>query len=245
MSNPAARDCTRILLKLSGEALGADKGVGIDDVMLGSVCQEIADAASSGTQIGVVIGGGNFFRGVKVSAAGFERTSADYIGMLATVMNALAVEQGLGRLGVDVHVLSAIPMSPVCETYTRRAAVAYLESGGVVVFAAGTGNPFFTTDTAASLRAAEIGADILIKATKVDGVYDSDPMENPKARKYDSISYDSVLQQRLGIMDAAAIAICRDNNLNLRVMSVQQRGNLQKLLSGEPVGTLISSEDDV
>jgi uridylate kinase len=230
-------------LKLSGEALSGDRGFGIDPVALSQICTELAEAADAGVEIGVVIGGGNFFRGIRASETGIERTSADYMGMLATVMNALAVDQALSNLGVESRVQSAIPMSPVSEPYVRRLAIKHLKLGRIVIFAAGTGNPFFTTDTAASLRAAEIGADLLIKATKVDGVYDEDPIINPDAQKFDEITYDAVLQKRLGIMDAAAIALCRDNHINLRVMSVQQPGNLLRLLAGEPVGTLISSED--
>ena len=199
----------RILLKLSGEALAGDSGdqkFGIDAKTLNGVCKEIASVVESGVQVAIVVGGGNFFRGISASESGIERATADYIGMLATVMNALAVQQGLKQVGVGARVQSAIPISPVSEPYVRLRALKHLNMGRVVIFAAGTGNPYFTTDTAASLRAAEINADILVKATKVDGVYDSDPMVNADAVKYDKVSYDEVLAKRLGVMDATAIA---------------------------------------
>jgi uridylate kinase len=231
----------RILLKLSGEALSGKQGFGIDNDTLSRVCGEIADIRSLGVEIAIVIGGGNFFRGLGDSAKGFERASADHIGMLATVMNAMALQQALLQAGVEARVQSAIPISPVAEPYVRLRAVKHLDAGRVVIFAAGTGNPYFTTDTAASLRAAEIKADILVKATKVDGVYDSDPMTNPAAKRYVEISYDQVLQQRLAVMDAAAIALCRDNNTRLRVMSMIESGNLRSMVLGEPIGTLVSN----
>lgn len=234
----------RILLKLSGEALAGstgDKNFGIDAQTLDSVCNEIARVAESGVQVAVVIGGGNFFRGISASESGIERVTADYMGMLATVMNALAVQQGLKQLGVEARVQSAIPISPVSEPYVRLRALKHLNLGRVVIFAAGTGNPYFTTDTAASLRAAEINADILVKATKVDGVYDCDPVTNIDAIKYDQVSYDEVLQKRLGVMDATAIALCRDNNMDLRVLSIAQEGALTKMARGEEIGTLITS----
>jgi len=235
----------RILLKLSGEALAGSSGkkkFGIDAQTLNSVCKEIAGVVESGVQVAVVIGGGNFFRGISASESGIERATADYIGMLATVMNALAVQQGLKQIGIGARVQSAIPISPVSEPYVRLRALKHLNLGRVVIFAAGTGNPYFTTDTAASLRAAEINADILVKATKVDGVYDSDPESNPDAVKYESVSYDEVLQKRLGVMDATAIALCRDNNMDLRVLSVSEEGALTKMALGEEIGTLITSK---
>ena len=235
----------RILLKLSGEALAGSQGeqaFGIDAQILNDVCKEIAGVVESGTQVAVVIGGGNFFRGISASESGIERVTADYIGMLATVMNALAVQQGLKQIGVEARVQSAIPISPVSEPYVRLRALKHLNLGRVVIFAAGTGNPYFTTDTAASLRAAEINADILVKATKVDGVYDSDPVENPDAVRYSSVSYDEVLQKRLGVMDATAIALCRDNNMDLRVLSIAETGSLTRMAQGEEIGTLITSQ---
>lgn len=235
----------RILLKLSGEALAgsAEEGnpFGIDATVLNNVCNEVANVINAGVQVAIVIGGGNFFRGISASESGIERATADYMGMLATVMNALALQQGLKKIGVEARVQSAIPISPVSEPYVRLRALKHLNIGRVVIFAAGTGNPYFTTDTAASLRAAEINADILVKATKVDGVYDSDPVTNPDAKRYQSVSYDEVLQKRLGVMDATAIALCRDNNMDLRVLSINQAGALLKMATGESVGTLITS----
>lgn len=234
----------RILLKLSGEALAGssgDKKFGIDAQTLDGVCKEIATVVETGTQVAVVIGGGNFFRGISASESGIERATADYIGMLATVMNALAVQQGLKQIGVHARVQSAIPISPVSEPYVRLRALKHLNLGRVVIFAAGTGNPYFTTDTAASLRAAEINADILVKATKVDGVYDSDPEKNPAAVRYDRVTYDEVLQKRLGVMDATAIALCRDNKMAMRVLSISDEGALAKMSQGEDIGTLITS----
>ena len=234
----------RILLKLSGEALAGTSGdqkFGIDAKTLNDVCKEIAGVVESGVQVAIVVGGGNFFRGISASESGIERATADYIGMLATVMNALAVQQSLKKIGVEARVQSAIPISPVSEPYVRLRALKHLNQGRVVIFAAGTGNPYFTTDTAASLRAAEINADILVKATKVDGVYDSDPMTNSGAVKYDSVSYDDVLAKRLGVMDATAIALCRDNNMDLRVLSISEEGSLAKMAQGANIGTLITS----
>lgn len=234
----------RILLKLSGEALAGSSGeraFGIDAHTLNSVCGEIAQVVEAGVQVAVVIGGGNFFRGISASESGIERATADYIGMLATVMNALAVQQGLKQIGVEARVQSAIPISPVSEPYVRLRALKHLKLNRVVIFAAGTGNPYFTTDTAASLRAAEINADILVKATKVDGVYDSDPVKNPNAKRFEKISYDEVLQKRLGVMDATAIALCRDNNMALRVLAINEPGALKRMALGEEIGTLITS----
>ncbi|NND82468.1 MAG: UMP kinase [Gammaproteobacteria bacterium] len=245
MTEPAqSKAFKRILLKLSGEALAGASGdtkFGIDAQVLNQVCEEVAAVVKSGVQVAVVIGGGNFFRGISASESGIERATADYMGMLATVMNALAVQQGLKKIGVEARVQSAIPISPVSEPYVRLRALKHLNLGRVVIFAAGTGNPYFTTDTAASLRAAEINADILVKATKVDGVYDSDPVANPDAIRYQQVSYDEVLQRRLGVMDATAIALCRDNNMDLRVLSIAEPGALTRMALGEEVGTLISS----
>lgn len=234
----------RILLKLSGEALAGSSGnskFGIDAATLNQVCGAIADVLEAGVQVAVVIGGGNFFRGISASESGIERATADYIGMLATVMNSLAVQQGLKQIGVEARVQSAIPISPVSEPYVRLRALKHLNMHRVVIFAAGTGNPYFTTDTAASLRAAEINADILVKATKVDGVYDADPEVHTDAKRYNRISYDEVLQKRLGVMDATAIALCRDNNMDLRVVSINDPGALTRMAMGEDVGTLITS----
>ncbi|MGH1538851.1 MAG: UMP kinase [Arenicella sp.] len=231
----------RILLKLSGEALSGEQSFGIDTVILNNVCKEIAAVVATGVQVAVVIGGGNFFRGISASEAGIERATADYIGMLATVMNSLAVQQGLKQIGVEARVQSAIPISPVSEPYVRLRALKHLNMNRVVIFAAGTGNPYFTTDTAASLRAAEINANLLIKATKVDGVYDSDPMQNPDALKYETISYDDVLQKRLNVMDATAIALCRDNQLQLQVLAIHEENSLLRAISGESVGTKITA----
>lgn len=233
----------RILLKLSGEALAGNKGdktFGIDAQTLNAVCREIADVVAAGTQVAVVIGGGNFFRGISASESGIERATADYIGMLATVMNSLALQQGLKQIGIEARVQSAIPISPVSEPYVRLRALKHLNLGRVVIFAAGTGNPYFTTDTAASLRATEMNANILVKATKVDGVYDKDPMLHDDATRYDVVSYDDVLQLRLKVMDATAIALCRDNSMDLRVISINEPGALRRLSQGEPVGTLIT-----
>ncbi|MEO0367574.1 MAG: UMP kinase [Pseudomonadota bacterium] len=236
----------RILLKLSGEALAGTTGeqkFGIDATILNNVCGEIAEVLTTGTQVAVVIGGGNFFRGISASESGIERATADYIGMLATVMNSLALQQGLKQIGVEARVQSAIPISPVSEPYVRLRALKHLNLGRVVIFAAGTGNPYFTTDTAASLRAAEINANILVKATKVDGVYDKDPAVHSDAQKYQVVSYDEVLQQRLGVMDATAIALCRDNSMDLRVLSIGEKGALKRMANGEPVGTLITGKE--
>jgi uridylate kinase len=244
MPNQSQSGFRRILLKLSGEALAGasgEKAFGINATILNNVCKEIASVVEAGVQVAVVIGGGNFFRGISASESGIERATADYIGMLATVMNALAVQQGLKQIGVEARVQSAIPISPVSEPYVRLRALKHLNMGRVVIFAAGTGNPYFTTDTAASLRAAEMNADILVKATKVDGVYDSDPVLNRDAVKYERVSYDEVLQKRLGVMDATAIALCRDNNMDLRVLSITEPGSLTKMALGEEIGTLISS----
>lgn len=234
----------RILLKLSGEALAGSEGdskFGIDAQTLNGVCKEIASVIESGTQVAIVVGGGNFFRGISASESGIERATADYIGMLATVMNALAVQQALKQIGVEARVQSAIPISPVSEPYVRLRALKHLNNGRVVIFAAGTGNPYFTTDTAASLRAAEMNANVLVKATNVDGVYDSDPAKNPKAKRYDRVTYDEVLQKRLGVMDATAIALCRDNNMAMKVLSINEEGALTRMAQGEDIGTTITS----
>jgi len=231
----------RVLLKLSGEALSGAQPFGIDNATLDRVCKEIAEVVRSGIEVAVVIGGGNFFRGIQVEGSGFDRASADYMGMLATVMNALAMQQSLHKAGIEARVQSAIPISPVSEPYVRQRALKHLDNGRVVVFAAGTGNPFFTTDTAASLRAIEIGADVLLKATKVDGVYNADPMKDPGARRYSVVSYDEVLQRQLGVMDATAIALCREHGLPLRVFAISKPGSMGRVIVGEDEGTLVTT----
>jgi len=232
----------RILVKLSGEALLGGEDYGIDPRMLKRVAQEIREVASLGLQVAVVIGGGNIFRGAGLARAGMDRVTGDHMGMLATVMNSLALQDALEALGVYVRVMSAIRINEVCEEYIRRLAVRHLEKGRVTVFAAGTGNPFFTTDTAASLRAIEINADLLLKATKVNGVYSDDPMKNPAALRYPRLTFDKVLTDRLNVMDATAIVMCRDNNLPLRVFNLTVPGELLKIVRGEDVGTLVTNE---
>jgi uridylate kinase len=231
----------RVLVKLSGEALMGDGDYGIDPAFIKRLAGELRAMRESGTEIAVVIGGGNLFRGAGLARAGMDRVTADHMGMLATVMNSLALQDALESIGVFVRVMSAIRINEVCEDYIRRRAVRHLEKGRVVIFAAGTGNPFFTTDSAASLRAIEIEADLLVKATKVDGVYDSDPMQNPAARRYDRLTYDQVLDQRLNVMDATAIVLCRDHDLPLRVINLNEPGALVRAALGEEVGTLVTN----
>ena len=231
----------RILVKLSGEALMGDGEFGIDPAFLKRLAGEIRAMREYGAEIALVTGGGNFFRGAGLARAGMERVTADHMGMLATVMNSLALQDALESIGVFVRVMSAIRINQVCEDYIRRRAVRHLEKGRVVIFAAGTGNPFFTTDSAASLRAIEIEADLLVKATKVDGVYDADPVTNPGARRYDRLTYDQVLDQRLGVMDQTAIVLCRDHRLPLRVMNLNEPGALVRIARGEDVGTLVTN----
>lgn len=243
MSGPALA-YRRVLLKLSGEALSGGQPFGIDNATLDQICREIAAIVKLGVEVAVVIGGGNFFRGVQVEGSSFDRASADYMGMLATVMNALAMQQSLHQAGVEARVQSAIPISPVSEPYVRQRALKHLANGRVVVFAAGTGNPFFTTDTAASLRAIEIGADVLLKATKVDGVYNADPMTDENATRYAIVSYDEVLQRQLGVMDATAIALCREHKLPLRVFAIGKAGSMQRIIAGEDEGTLVTGKAD-
>jgi uridylate kinase len=229
----------RILLKLSGEALMGEYDYGIDPKIIARLAQEITDISNAGIEIALVIGGGNIFRGAGLAQGGMDRVTGDHMGMLATVMNALAMQDALERNGVYCRVMSALKINQVCEDYIRRRAIRHLEKGRIVIFAAGTGNPFFTTDSAASLRGIEINADLLLKATKVDGVYDSDPVKNPDAKRYDSLSYDMVLNQKLGVMDATAIVLCRDNNLPLRVFNIFNQGDLARIVQGEHVGTLV------
>jgi uridylate kinase len=233
---------TRVMLKLSGEALLGEAQYGIDPEVIRRLAGEIHDAASAGVQIGVVIGGGNIFRGEGLAGAGMDRVAADHMGMIATVMNALALQDALEREGVFARVMSAIRINEVCEDYIRRRAVRHLEKGRVVIFAAGTGNPFFTTDTAASLRAIEINAELMLKATKVDGVYTADPIKDPSASRYRHLGYDQVLDDRLQVMDATAIVMCRDHALPLRVFDIHESGALMRILCGdEGVGTLVDT----
>jgi uridylate kinase len=229
----------RILLKMSGEAMMGPRDYGIDTATVDFIAKEIKDTAATGSQVAVVIGGGNIFRGVEATAKGMERVSADHMGMLATVINALALQSSLERAGVDTRVQSAIEMRELAEPYIRRRAMRHLEKGRVVIFAAGTGNPYFTTDTAAALRAMELRADIILKATKVDGVYSADPMKNPRARKYDRITYIDVLRKGLGVMDSTAISLCMDNSLRIVVFNLKGKGNVKKAALGEDIGTLI------
>ncbi|GMQ89751.1 MAG: UMP kinase [Gammaproteobacteria bacterium] len=233
----------RVLLKLSGEALMGGGNYGIDRAVLDRIAGELKDVVDTGVQLGVVIGGGNVFRGVAPAAEGMDRTTADHMGMLATVINALALRDSLSRAGTGAHVQSAIRMDQVAEPYVRQRAIGYLEKGRVVLFAGGTGNPFFTTDTAASLRAMEIGAEIMLKATKVDGVFSADPVRHPGARRYDVLSYDQALEQRLGVMDATAIALCREQNLPVRVFNINKPGSLLRVVLGENEGTLMRGGD--
>ena len=231
----------RILVKLSGEALMGNSDYGIDPLFLKRLAEEVAAVRENGAEVAVVIGGGNLFRGAGLARAGMDRVTADQMGMLATVMNSLALQDALEQIGVFARVMSAIRINEVCEDYIRRRAVRHLEKGRITIFAAGTGSPFFTTDTAASLRAIEIEADLLLKATKVDGVYDSDPMLNPSARRYDRLTYDQVLDGRLNVMDATAIVLCRDHHLPLRVFNLNEPGALVRVARGEEVGTLVTN----
>jgi uridylate kinase len=231
----------RVLLKLSGEALMGDLDYGIEPKVIQRIAAEIATARNSGVEVAIVIGGGNIFRGAGLARAGMDRVTGDYMGMLATVMNALAIQDALESLDVFARVMSALQIHEVCEDYIRRRAVRHLEKGRVVILAAGTGNPFFTTDTAASLRAIEIGADVLLKATKVDGVYDSDPMRNPDARRFETVSYDQVLADKLSVMDATAIVMCRDNDLPLRIFDLTEANALTRAMSGDDIGTVVTA----
>jgi uridylate kinase len=232
----------RVLLKLSGEALMGEQQYGIDPAVTIQVAREIAEVQSLGVQIGVVIGGGNLFRGLAASARGMDRATADYMGMLATVINGLALQDSLEKTGVTTRVLTAIEMRAVAEPFIRRRAVRHLEKGRVVVFAAGTGNPYFTTDTAAALRAMEIKADVILKGTKVDGIYTADPMLHPTATKFERISYLKVLGEGLKVMDATAISLCMDNKLPIVVFNLRTAGNLRRVIAGEPVGTTVTAE---
>ena len=227
----------RILLKISGEILTGEKGFGIDPEIIRQIAQEIKEVVSLGVEVAIVIGGGNIFRGVAASSKGMDRATADYMGMLATVLNGLALQDALEKMEVHTRVQTAIEMREVAEPYIRRKAMRHLEKGRVVIFAAGTGNPFFTTDTTASLRAMEIGAEVILKATKVDGIYDEDPVLHPEAHKYEELTYLDVLKNQLKVMDATAISLCMDNNIPIIVFSLKERGNVQRVVLGEKVGT--------
>jgi uridylate kinase len=229
----------RVLLKLSGEALMGDSAFGIDSKVLQSIAGEIRDVAALGLELALVIGGGNIFRGVSVATHGTDRATADYMGMLATVINALALQDALERHGIPTRVMSAIEIRQIAEQYIRRRAMRHLEKGRIVIFAAGTGNPFFSTDTAASLRAAEIGAEIILKATKVDGVYSADPKTHADATRFSELSYDEFLRQGLKVMDATAVTLCRENSLPIMVFNMTVGGNIRRAVSGETIGTLV------
>lgn len=233
----------RILLKLSGEALMGDKGYGIDSSTVDFMAEEIRKVVDMGVEVAIVIGGGNIFRGVEASVKGMERASADYMGMLATVINALALQNALEKHGVPTRVQSAIEMRELAEPYIRRRAIRHLEKGRAVIFAAGTGNPYFTTDTAAALRAMEIGAEVILKATKVDGVYSSDPIKDLKAKKYNTVSYIEVLKKGLGVMDSTAISLCMDNSLPIVVFNLRGKGNIKKVIEGKKIGTLVGGNN--
>ncbi len=233
------RGYKRVLLKLSGEALMGGQEFGVDPVVIKRVAEEVAELHETGVELGLVVGGGNIFRGISLSASGMDRSTADYMGMLATVMNALSLQDAVERAGVACRVMSALPINQVCEEYIRRRAVRHMEKGRVVIFAAGTGNPFFTTDSAASLRGIEIGAEVVLKATKVDGVYSSDPVKDLSATRYSKLSYDEVLNKNLKVMDATAIALCRDYNMPLRIFDMNKPGALMRVIAGEDEGTLV------
>jgi uridylate kinase len=235
----------RVLLKLSGEALMGNLGYGIDPVVVQEIAAEVAQVVSDGVQMAIVVGGGNIFRGVKASAAGMDRATADYIGMIATVMNAMTLQDALERIEIPTRVQTAIAMQQVAESYIRRRAIRHLEKGRVVIFGAGSGNPFFTTDTTAALRAAEIDAEVIFKATKVDGIYDSDPKLNPNAHRYQSLTYGHVLTHDLRVMDSTAIALCKENNIPIMVFDLTVRGNIYRAVKGESVGTIVGGSYEV
>jgi len=231
----------RILLKLSGEALMGNVDYGIDPEVIKNIAAEIVAVQQAGAEVGLVIGGGNIFRGAGLAAAGMDRVTGDHMGMLATVINALAMADALEKQGGFARVMSAIKINEVCEDYIRRRAIRHMEKGRITVFAAGTGNPFFTTDSAAALRASEIGADLLLKATKVDGIYDADPKKNPDAKRFSRLTYDQVINKNLQVMDTAAFALCRDNQVPLRIYDMMQPGALMRILQGEDLGTLVAA----
>lgn len=235
----------RILLKLSGEALMGDLAYGIDPQVVQNIAEEISEIVAEGVQIAIVVGGGNIFRGVKGAASGMDRATADYIGMIATVMNAMTLQDALERKDVQTRVLTAIEMQEVAEPYIRRRAIRHLEKGRVVIFGAGSGNPFFTTDTTAALRAAEINAEVVFKATKVDGVYDSDPKLNPEARRFQSLTYSYVLNHDLRVMDTTAIALCKDNSIPIIVFNLSVSGNIRRAVMGESIGTIVGGSCEI
>ncbi len=231
----------RVLLKLSGEALAAGRGFGVDALFVSGVANEIAEAARSGCQIGIVVGGGNFFRGVAEQAIHMDRVAADHMGMLSTVINAIALQDAIEKTGIHVRVMSAIQMHQVAEPYIRRRAIRHLEKGRVVIFAAGTGNPYFSTDTAASLRAMEIGAEVLLKATSVDGIYDADPKKVAGATKFEEITYMDILKLGLKVMDTTAVSLCKDNSLPMIIFSMREKGNILRVIEGEKLGSLVTA----
>jgi uridylate kinase len=241
-ASPTGRQMTkykRVLLKLSGEALMGNQGFGIDPAIVSRIAQEIKDVHSLGVEVAVVIGGGNIFRGIKASEEGFDRVTADHMGMLATVINALAIQDALEKMNVYTRVQSAIEMNQVAETYIRRRAIRHLEKGRIVIFAAGTGNPYFSTDTTAALRAMEIKAEVILKATKVEGIYTADPVKFADAKMYGEISYMDVLTQGLGVMDSTAISLCKDNNVPIIVFNMNTKGNIRRVIEGEKIGSLV------
>ena len=243
--NEMANTYKRVLLKLSGEALMGQLSYGVDPNIVQSIAEEVSTVVKNGIQIAIVVGGGNIFRGIKGSAAGMDRATADYIGMLATVMNAMTLQDAIERNGTPTRVQTAITMQEVAEPYIRRRAMRHLEKNRVVIFGAGSGNPFFTTDTTAALRAAEIGADVVFKGTKVDGVYDSDPKLNPEARRFNSLTYGHVLTHDLKVMDGTAIALCKDNNIPIMVFDLSVPGNIRRAVMGESIGTIVGESCEV
>ena len=232
----------RILLKLSGEALLGERPYGVDPAVCAFIAKQVREVRATGVEIGIVVGGGNIFRGLAAAARGMDRATGDYIGMLATVMNGLALQDAIERAGMPVRVMSAIAMNEIAEPYIRRRAVRHLEKGRVTIFVAGTGNPYFTTDTAAALRAVEIGAEVLLKATKVDGVYDADPLQDPTASRYETLAYQDLLRDQLKVLDAAAVSLCMENDLPIVVFDLNAPDNIRRVAAGEPVGTLISAQ---
>jgi uridylate kinase len=235
----------RVLLKLSGEALMGDLAYGIDPAVVQSIAQEIKEIVSEGVQTAIVVGGGNIFRGVKGAAAGMDRATADYIGMIATVMNAMTLQDSLEQIEIPTRVLTAIEMQEVAEPYIRRRAIRHLEKGRVVIFGAGSGNPFFTTDTTAALRAAEINAEVVFKATRVDGIYDADPKKHPAARRFKTLTYSHVISKDLKVMDTTAIALCKDNSIPIIVFDLSVQGNIRRAVMGEPIGTIVRGSCEI
>ncbi len=231
----------RILLKLSGEALMGEENFGIDPKMISRMAKEIKEVQDVGIQIGLVIGGGNIFRGAGLADGGMDRVTGDHMGMLATVINALAMQDALEKLGAHARVMSAIKINQVCEDFIRRRAIRHLEKGRITIFAAGTGNPFFTTDSAAALRSVEIGAEVMLKATKVDGVYSADPKKDKNAKRFEHLNYDDVIERKLNVMDTAAIALCRENHMPMRIYDINRNGDLMRIMRGDAIGTLVDS----